>query len=107
MKKLQKQNLIKLFQLLAYLKTLGGYKTANLRSKFRWYKFPAREFLYFVNPTTGVNQYQYQLGEIIDLFNSLEHNLIFKFLADKDYRMLATIREASTTKVQNQRIAEV
>jgi len=105
MKKLQKQDLIRLFQLLAYLKSLDGYKTANLRSKFRQYKFPIREFLYFANPTTEVNQYQ--LDKAIDFFNSLEHNLVFKFLADKDYRMLVTIPEAYANKVQNQWIAEV
>lgn len=97
--------MIRLFQLLAYLKSLDSYKIANLRSKFRQYQFPVREFLYFANPTTEVNQYQ--LGKTIDFFNSLEHNLVFKFLADKDYRMLVTIPEASATKVQNQWIAEV
>lgn len=63
MNKLQKQDLIKLFQLLAYLKSLDNYKIVNLRSKFR----------------------QYQLSKGTDFFNSLEHNLVFKFLADKDY----------------------
>lgn len=96
---------MKLFQLLAYLKTLDGYKAVNLRSKFRQYQFPVKEFLYFVNPTTEVNQYQ--LGKVIDFFNSLEHNLVFKFLAYKEYRMFATVSEDSVTKVRNQRIAEV
>jgi hypothetical protein len=105
MKKLQKQDLIMLFQLLAYLKLLDGYNTANLKSKFRQYQFPVREFLYFANPTTEVNQYQ--LGKAIDFFNSLEHNLVFKFLAYKDYRLLVAIPEAYATKVQNQWIAEV
>jgi hypothetical protein len=105
MKKLQKQDLIRFFQLLAYLKLLDGYTTANLRSKFRQYQFPVREFLYFVNPTIEVNQYQ--LGKAIDFFNSLENNLVLKFLADKYYRMLVTIPEAYATKVQNQWIAEV
>ena len=105
MEKLQKQDLIRLFQLLAYLKLLDGYKTANLRSKFRQYKFSIREFLYFTNPTTEVNQYK--LDKTIDFFNSLEHNLVFKFLADKDYRMLVTIPEAYANKVQNRWIAEV
>ena len=92
MKKLQKQDLIRLFQLLAYLKLLDGYKTVNLRSKFRQYKFPIREFLYFTNPKAEVNQYK--LDKKIDFFDSLEHNLVFKFLADKDYRMLVKIPEA-------------
>lgn len=105
MKKLQKQDLIRLFQLLAYLKSLDSYKIANLISKFKQYQFPVREFLYFANPTTEVNQYQ--LGKVIDFFNSLKHNIVFKFLADKDYQMLVTIPEASATKVQNQWIAEV
>lgn len=105
MKKLQKQELIRLFQLLAYLKSLDGYKTANLRSKFRRYQFPVKEFLYFANPTTKVNQYQ--LAKVIDFFNSLEHNLVLKFLSDKDYRMLVSIPEAYATKVQNQWMAEV
>lgn len=105
MEKLQKQDLIRLFQLLAYLKSLDGYKTANLRSKFRQYKFPIREFLYFMTPTTEVNQHK--LDKIINFFNSLEHNLVFKFLADKDYRMLVTIPEAYANKVQNRWIAEV
>ena len=97
MKRIQKQELIRLFQLLAYLKTLDGYKTANLKSKFRRYRFPVREFLYFANPTTKVNQYQ--LAKVIDFFNSLEHNLVLKFLSDKDYRILVTIPEPYATKV--------
>ena len=105
MKKIQKQELIRLFQLLAYLKTLDGYKSASLKSKFRQYKFPVREFLYSANPTTKVNQYQ--LAKAIDFFNFLEHNLVLKFLSDKDYRMLVTIPEAYATKVQNQWMAEV
>ena len=52
-----------------------------------------RKFLYLADPTTEVNEYQ--LGKIIDFFDSLEHNLVFKFLADKDYRMLIIIPEAS------------
>ena len=105
MKTFQKQEFIRLFQLLAYLKTLDGYKTANLSSKFRRYQFPVREFLYFTNPTTKVNQYQ--LAKAIDFFNSLEHNLVLKFLSDKDYRMLITIPEAYATRLQNQWMAEV
>ena len=105
MKKFQKQELIRLFQLLAYLKSLDSYKVANLRSKFRRYQFPVREFLYFANPTTKVNQYQ--LTKVIDFFNSLEHNLVLKFFSDKDYRMLVTIPEAYATKVQNKWMAEV
>ncbi len=105
MEKLQKQELIRLFQLLAYLKSLDGYKTANLRAKFRRYQFPVREFLYFANPTKKVNQYQLTKG--VDFFNSLEHNLVLKFLSDKDYRMLVTIPEAYATKLQNQWMAEV
>mgnify|MGYP007089474213 CR=1 FL=1 len=35
MKNTQKQELIRFLQLLVYLKTLDGYKTANLKSKFR------------------------------------------------------------------------
>ena len=105
MENLQKQDLILLFQLLAYLKSLDGYKTANLRSKFRQYKFPIREFLCFITPNTKVHQYT--LDKIIDFFNSLEYNLVFKFLADKEYRMLVTIPEAYANKVQNRWIAEV
>lgn len=62
MKKLQKQDLIRLLQLFTYLKSLYSYKIANLRSKFRQYKFPVREFLYFANATTEVNQYQLGKG---------------------------------------------
>ena len=98
MKKIQKQELIKLFQLLASLKTLGDYKTANLRSKFRRYQFPVREFLFFANSTTDVNHYQVAKG--VDFLNSLDNNLVLKFLSDKHYRMLVTIPEASATKVQ-------
>lgn len=105
MKKRQKQDLIRLFQLFMYLKTLDDYESANLRSKFRQYKFPVREFLNFSNHKIEVNQYQ--LAKVIDFFNSLENNLVFKFLADKEYRMLVTIPEASAIKVQNQWIVEI
>nr|YP_010283120.1 hypothetical protein MKU15_pgp071 [Nitzschia traheaformis]ULD15884.1 hypothetical protein [Nitzschia traheaformis] len=105
MKKIQKQELIRLFQLLAYLKTLDGYKIANLKSKFRRYRFRVREFLDFASPRTKVNQYQ--LVKIIDFLNSLERNLVLKLLSDKDYRILVTIPEAYVIKVQNQWMAEV
>lgn len=105
MKKIQKQELIRLFQLLAYLKTLDGYKIANLKSKFRRYRFRVREFLDFASPRTKVNQYQ--LVKIIDFLNSLERNLVLKLLSDKNYRILVTIPEAYVIKVQNQWMAEV
>jgi len=103
--KLQKVDLIKLFQLLAYLKSLDDYKTANLTSKYRQYKFPVREFLKFAHPGRTVNHYQ--LDKATRFFNYLKHNIVFEFLSDKSYRMLVTIPEASAHKVQNQWIAEV
>ena len=105
MEKHQKQDLIRLFQLLAYIRTLDDYKTANLRSKFRQYKFPIREFLKFSNHLTEVNQYEF--SKVLDFFNTLENNLVIKFLTDKHYRMLVTIPEAYATKIKNQWIAEV
>jgi hypothetical protein len=105
MNKLQKKDFIRLSQLLAYLKTLEGYQTANLTSKFRYYQFPVKEFLYFANSMRPVNHYQ--LGKAIDFFNSLEHNPVFKWISDKGYRMLVTIPEASVLKIQKQWIAEV
>ena len=105
MEKHQKQDLIRLFQLLAYIRTLDDYKTTNLRSKFRQYKFPVREFLKFSNHPTEVNQYQ--LSKVLDFFDSPENNLVIKFLTDKHYRMLVTIPEAFATKLKNQWIAEV
>jgi hypothetical protein len=91
--KLQKVDLIKLFQLLAYLKSLDDYKTANLTSKYRQYKFLVREFLKFTHPGKTVNHYQ--LDKATDFFNYLKHNIVFEFLSDKSYRMLVTIPEAS------------
>ena len=103
--KLQKVDLIRLFQLLAYLKSLDDYKTANLTSKYRQYKFPVREFLKFAYPGRPVNHYQ--LDKATDFFNYLKHNIVFEFLSDKNYRMLVTIPEASAQKIQNQWIAQV
>ena len=94
--KLQKEDLIQLFQLLAYLKSLDNYKTANLTSKYRQYKFPVREFLKFAHPGRTVRQYQ--LDKATDFFNYLKHNIVFEFLSDKSYRMLVTIPEASAQK---------
>ena len=105
MKKHQKQDLIRFFQLLAYIRTLDDYKTANLRSKFRQYQFPVREFLKFSSHPTEVNQYQ--LSKALNFFDSLENNIVFKSLTDKYYRMLVTIPEAFATKLKNQWIAEV
>ena len=64
-----------------------------------------REFLKFSNHPTEVNQYQ--LSKVLDFFDSLENNLVIKFLTDKNYRMLVTIPEAFATKLKNQWIAEV
>jgi hypothetical protein len=104
-KKPQKEDLIKLFQLLSYIRSLHGYKIANLRSKFRQYKFPVREFLESVN--NGRKVTSYKVRKATDFFNHLKYNIVFNFLSDSYYRMLVTIPEAYAEKVQNQWIAEV
>ena len=103
--KFQKEDLIQFFQLLAYLKSLDDYKTANLTSKYRQYKFSVREFLKFAHSGRTLNQSQ--LDKATDFFNYLKHNIVFEFLSDKSYRMLVTIPEASAQKVQNRWIAEI
>jgi len=101
----QKQDLIQLFQLLAYLKTRNDYKTGQLTSKYRHYKFTVREFANYVNASSKVNHYQ--LTRLVDFFNSLKQNLVIEFLSDKKYRMLVTIPDAGADKIGNQWIAEV
>ena len=104
-KNAEKSDLVTLFQVLMYLKSLKEYETAILTSKFRRYKFPVREFIEFAQPGRPV--YHYHLNKAKDFFNYLTSNIIFEFLTDESYRMLVSIPEAYARKVQNQWIAEI
>ena len=102
---IQKVDLIMLFKLLAYVRSLDDYETAKLTSKFRKFKFPVREFLKFVNPGRTVNHRH--LKQATEFFNYLKHNIVLNFLFDESYIMLVTIPEASANEIKNKWIAEV
>lgn len=104
-KNAKKSDLVTLFQVLMYLKSLNKYDTAILTSKFRRYKFPVRKFIEFTHHGRPI--YDYHLQKVKEFFNSLTSNIIFEFLTDEPYRMLVSIPEASARKVQNQWIAEI
>jgi hypothetical protein len=105
MKPKQKQDLITLFQLLSYLELRDDYKPGKLTYKYRYYKFPVREFADYVNANKKANHYQ--LIQSVDFFNCVDQNLIIKHLSDKEYQMLVTIPHAKAYKTGNQWITEL
>ena len=91
----EKQHLITLLRLLAYLNRLK-YKTKSLTSQFRRYRFPLRDFLDYNN----ANHNYYQVKKFKTFFDLVKKNFIIESFSDKHYRMLVTLPEVSVYKSQ-------
>jgi hypothetical protein len=89
----EKQHLIMLLRLLAYVKKLK-YTTKSLTSEFRRYRFPLRDFLNYNNLTPNY----YQVKKLKTFFDLLKNNFVIESFSDKHYRMLVSIPEVSVHK---------
>jgi hypothetical protein len=89
----EKQHLISLLRLLAYVKKLK-YTTKSLMSQYRRYRFPLRDFLNYNNLTTS----HYQIKKLKTFFDLIKKNFVIESFSDKYYRMLVTIPEVSVYK---------
>lgn len=105
MRQAQKEDLIKLFQLIAYVETLESYEMGKLDAKFRKYTFPVREFVKFTHGGRKVNFRQ--VGKAAVFFDALKNNIVMNFLSDHYYRMLVSIPESKVSKVNQRWIATV
>ena len=89
----EKQHLITLLRLLAYVKKLK-YTTKSLTSQFRRYIFPLRDFLNYNNLTPNY----YQVKKLKTFFDLVKNNFVIESFSDKYYRMLVTVPEVSVHK---------
>ena len=89
----EKQHLITLLRLLAYVKKLK-YTTKSLTSEFRRYRFPLRDFLNYSNLTPNY----YQVKKLKTFFDLVKKNFIIESFSNKHYRMLVTVPEVSVYK---------
>jgi len=89
----EKQHLIILLRLLAYVKKLK-YTNKSLTSEFRRYKFPLRDFLNYNNLTPNY----YQVKKLKTFFDLVKTNFVIESFSDKFYRMMVTIPEVSVYK---------
>jgi hypothetical protein len=89
----EKQHLINLLRLLAYVKKLK-YTTKSLTSQFRRYRFPLRDFLNYNNLTPN----HYQVKKLKTFFDLVKNNFVIESFSDKHYRMLVTVPEVSVYK---------
>ena len=89
----EKQHLITLLRLLAYVKKLK-YTNKRLTSQFRRYRFPLRDFLNYNNLTPNY----YQVKKLKTFFDLVKTNFVIESFSNKYYRMLVTIPEVSVYK---------
>jgi len=91
----EKQHLITLLRLLAYVKKLK-YTTKSLTSQFRLYRFPLRDFLSYNNLTPNY----YQVKKLKTFFDLVKTNFVIESFSNQSYRMLVTVPEVSIYKSQ-------
>ena len=89
----EKQHLITLLRLLAYVKKLK-YTNKRLTSEFRRYRFPLRDFLNYNNLTPNY----YQVKKLKTFFDLVKTNFVIESFSNKSYRMLVTVPEVSVYK---------
>jgi len=89
----EKQHLITLLRLLAYVKKLK-YTNKRLTSQFRRYRFPLRDFLNYNNLTPSY----YQVKKLKTFFDLVKTNFVIESFSNKYYRMLVTIPEVVVYK---------
>ena len=98
----EKLHLVTLLRLLIFVRRLN-YNTKELKSKFRQYRFPLREFMRYNNQTLS----QYQLKKLKHFFDLVRQNFVIESFrnevpsfSDTHYRMLVPIPEVFLTKSQ-------
>jgi len=89
----EKQHLITLLRLLAYVKKLK-YTSKSLTSEFRQYRFPLRDFLNYNNLTSNY----YQVKKLKTFFDLVKTNFVIESFSNNYYRMLVTLPEVSVYK---------
>ena len=89
----EKQHLITLLRLLAYVKKLK-YTSKSLTSQFRRYRFPLRDFLNYSNLTPNY----YQVKKLKTFFDLVKTNFVIESFSNSYYRMLVTIPEVFVYK---------
>jgi len=89
----EKQHLITLLRLLAYVKKLK-YTNKSLTSQFRQYRFPLSDFLNYNNLTPNY----YQVKKLKTFFDLVKTNFVIESFSNKSYRMLVTVPEVSVYK---------
>ena len=89
----EKQHLITLLRLLAYVKKLT-YTNKSLTSEFRYYRFPLSDFLNYNNLTPNY----YQVKKLKTFFDLVKTNFVIESFSNKSYRMLVTVPEVSVYK---------
>lgn len=89
----EKQHLITLLRLLAYVKKLK-YTNKRLTSEFRQYRFPLRDFLNYNNLNTN----SYQVKKLKTFFDLLKTNFVIESFSNSYYRMLVTVPEVLVYK---------
>jgi len=82
----EKQHMVTFLRLLVFVRELK-YNTKQLRSKFRQYRFPLREFLKYNKQTLN----QYQLNKLKHFFDLVRENFVIESFSDKHYHMFVTI----------------
>ena len=91
----EKQHLITLLRLLAYVKKIK-YTSKSLTSEFRKYRFPLRDFLNYNNLTSNY----YQVKKLKTFFDLVKMNFVIESFSNKYYRMLVTLPEVSVYKLE-------
>ena len=91
----EKQYLITLLQLLGFVRGLK-YNTKQLKSKYRQFRFPLRNFLKYTRKTSN----QYQLNKLKGFFDLVRENFVIESFSDTHYRRLVTIPDVVISKSQ-------
>ena len=89
----EKQHMVTLLRLLVFVRGLK-YNTKQLRSKFRQYSFPLREFQKYNKQTDN----HYQLNKLKHFFELVRENFVIESFTDKHYRSLVTVPEVFVAK---------
>ena len=84
----EKQHLVTLLRLLAYVKKFS-YTTKSLRSKYRRYTFSLRNFLNYNN----LNSNHYQIEKLKTFFDLVKQNFVIESFLDEYYQILVIVRE--------------
>ena len=89
----EKQYLINFLKLIGFVRGLK-YNTKKLKSTYRQFSFPLRDFLKHTNKNCN----QYQLNKLKGFFDLVSKNFVIKSFTDTEYRMLVSIPDVHIYK---------